>query len=74
MWVKTTLEKFVEYNITITTQRQLNDSEYIMHMELQDNPEFFLASRFDVEVKIYTEAEMMDILALEDVEGEIIEE
>ena len=74
MWVKTTLEKFVEYNITITTQRQLNDSEYIMHMELTEYPEFFLASRFDVEVKIYTEAEMMDILALEDVEGEIIEE
>jgi hypothetical protein len=65
VWVKTTQSKFEQYGITITTQRQLQDNDYIMHMELQDNPEFFMACRFDADVKILTNDEMEALLALE---------
>lgn len=65
MWVKATQAKFEQYGISITTQRQLNDGKFIMHMELTEYPDFFLASRFDEEVKIYSQAEMEELLALE---------
>ena len=65
MWVKAILEKFAEYGIVIDTQRQLNDGEYIMHMELTDSPEFFLATRFDADIKFYTNEQMNALLALE---------
>lgn len=69
-WVKCTQAKFEQYGITITTQRQLQDGEYIMHFELTDNPEFFLAIRFDVDVKVITNEEMQELLALEPMESE----
>lgn len=69
MWIKATTTKFNEYGINITTQRQLNDGEYIMHMELTDYPEFFLATRFDVDIKIFSNEEMNELLRLEDLIG-----
>lgn len=66
MWVKTTLEKFAEYGINITTQRQLLDGEYIMHMELTEYPEFFLSSRFDINVIILTTEQMNELLNQEE--------
>lgn len=35
-WLKATKEVFAEYGITITTERQLSDKEYIRHFELSD--------------------------------------
>ena len=68
MWTKTTQAKFEEYGIMITTQRQLLDGEYIMHMERTDFPEFIINSRNDLDVKWYTNEEMQEILALEEPE------
>ena len=65
LWVKTTSAKFAEYGITITTQRKLSDGEYIMHMELLQNPEFMLSTRDDTAVHWYSNEEMDAILALE---------
>ncbi len=65
MWVKTTIEKFLEYGIVITTQRQLNDGEYVMHMELTEYPDFFMESRFDELVHFYKATQMQELLANE---------
>ena len=65
MWTKASKEKFEQYGITIDTQRQLEDGEYIMHMELTEYPEFVLASRPDVDVKWLTNEQMDELLALE---------
>lgn len=65
MWIKTTLEKYNEYGIQITTQRQLSDGKYIMHMELTENPDFFLATRFDEDVEFLSNEQMDELLALE---------
>ena len=65
MWVKTTQAKFEQYGIQITTQRQLADGEYIMHMELTEYPDFIMASRFDADVKFMDNAQMDEILILE---------
>jgi len=66
MWVKASLEKFAEYGINITTERQLNDGEYIKHLELTDNPEFFLSVRFDANVKLLTNDELEEIIKSEE--------
>lgn len=68
MWVKTTLEKFGEYGIAITTERQLQDGEYIKHFELMPLPVFFINARFDIAVKFLMNGEMDELLALEPVE------
>jgi len=67
MWVKTTLEKFLQYGITITTQRQLADGEYIMHMELTEYPEFLLDVRMDLAVRLMSKEQMNELLLLEPV-------
>ena len=64
-WIKCTKEKFEEYGIIVDTQRMLSDGEYIMHMGLTEFPEFLLASRFDVDVKMLSEEQMDVLLALE---------
>ena len=68
MWVKATLEKFEEYGIQISTQRQLQDGSYILHMELTDYPEFFLATRFDEAVIIMDNDSMKALLSQENAE------
>ena len=66
MWVVATQEKFEEYGIKITTQRQLSDGEYIMHMELTEYPEFILNSRLDDEVKWLTDEEILELIENEE--------
>lgn len=66
MWVKTSKEKFEQYGITIDTQRQLTDGEYIMHMELTEYPEFVLMSRMDADVRWLTNEQMEELLAQEE--------
>ena len=71
MWVKTKNNKFDEYGIKIDKQRKLADDESLMHMELQDNPQFFIDIREDLEVKLFTNDEMDKLAKVEDdVEGE----
>ena len=65
MWVKASIDKFLEHGIVIDTQRQLNDGEYIMHMELTEYPDFFMESRFDEEVKFLKTKQLETLLALE---------
>lgn len=63
MWIKAKKTKLNEYNINVITQRKMADDEHIMHMELTDNPEFYLAVRFDPEVKLYLEEEMNTLIS-----------
>jgi hypothetical protein len=79
MWVKTTKQKLNDYNVQVTTQRELADDETIMHMELQDNPEFFIAIRQDLDVKLFLDEELEELNKIDsteeittEVEGEII--
>lgn len=64
-WIVTTLEKFAQYGITITTQRMLNNGEYILHFSIAEFPTFLLDCRFDESVKILTTEQMDELLALE---------
>lgn len=57
---------FSEYDVTITTERQLKDGRYLAHFENQ-NPLFVIA-RFDNRVEIMTEEALRSYL--EFVEGE----
>jgi hypothetical protein len=73
LWAKTTQEKFNEYGIPITNQRQLSNGEYLLHMELADFPEFLLAARFDTDVSFLDQEQVDEILSLEETVQEIQE-
>ncbi len=81
MWVKTTKQKLNDYNVQVTSQRDFADDETIMHMDLQDNPEFFIAIREDLTVKLFLDEEMEKLNKIDstseittEVEGEIIKQ
>jgi hypothetical protein len=81
MWVKTKKDKFENYNVQVTSQRDFSDDETIMHMELQDNPEFFIAIREDLDVKLFLDEEMEELNKIDstnevttEVEGEIVKQ
>ena len=74
MWVKTTNEKYSQYNVTLDKNHKLADDETLMHMELQDNPEFFIAIREDLSVKLFTEDELKQIANIDNLEESTKEE
>lgn len=65
-WIKCTKEKFEEYGIVIDTQRMLSDGEYINHVELSKQPDFFIDARLDLSVKMFNEEQMEALTANED--------
>ena len=67
LWVKATKEKFEENGQEITTERQLQDGEYIKHFELSvpDSEAFLLAIRFKTSIEILSEEQLETLLALE---------
>jgi len=69
VWVKAKKTKLKDYEINVTTQREFADDETIMHMELQDNPEFFIAIREDLAVKLFLEEEMAELAQIDSIEN-----
>ena len=55
-FVKTTKETFEEYGVDITTERLLDDGEYIKHFELSS--EIWLKMKDDVRVEFLTQSEV----------------
>ena len=72
-WIVATQEKFEEYGQIINTERQLSTGEYIKHFELTGTTpfevfSFFLAIRFDADVRVLTQEQIDELLALETTE------